>query len=100
MLDRRLTERQSVDVYFNKYVDGHPYLCRSLNLSHRGLRALSLSEPENEAERFAIELRLPGDDESLWVWARRAWTIGTEQAIEFVAMAPQARAQLDRYLAA
>ncbi len=99
MLDRRHAFRRPVDIFFNKFLDGHPYMCRSLDLSQSGLLALTFSEPRSVRGSFPVELRLPDDDaESLWIWARGVWRRGAQQALEFVAIDAADRERLDRYL--
>lgn len=98
MLDRRIHHRRPLDIFFNKYIDGYPYLCRSSDLSSGGLRATSFTEPDCMAEGFALELQLPGQDESVWVWAHTVWKEGREQALRFVSLHAQDRERLDQYL--
>jgi hypothetical protein len=98
MLDRRTTVRRPIDILFNKYLGGHPYLCRTLDLSADGLLAEVYTEPDEADESFSLELRLPGDWESLWVWARRVRDGGREQALEFVSMRPCDQDRLRRFL--
>ena len=98
MARRRSHRRQPIDILFNKYLRGHPFLCRGVDLSPDGMRVRSFTEPDSGDESFSIELRLPGDDESLWVWARSVWRTGGEQAITFLAMADADRERLNRYV--
>ena len=69
MPDRRCARRVPIDILFNKYVNGYPRLCRGTDLSRTGLRATVFLEPDCAAESATIELRLPGDRESIWAWA-------------------------------
>lgn len=99
MLDRRHAFRTPIDIFFNKFLDGHPYLCRSVDLSRGGLLAVTFSEPRSARGSFPLELRLPGDEaDSLWIWARGVWRQGARQAIEFVGLDAGDRERLDRYL--
>jgi len=100
MSERRRHTRQQVDLFFNKFLDGHPYLCRAVDLSEKGLLAVTYTEPELRAESFPLELRLPGQKRSLWVWARTARRGERHHAIEFLRMDPKDRAVLDRHLTA
>ena len=100
MLDRRTSPRKTVDVYFNRFLDGYPYLCLALDLSRSGLSIETFSEPETCAERFSLELRFPGDEDSLWLWARRLWRQGQREALEFVSLSGAARHRIERYLGA
>jgi hypothetical protein len=98
MVERRIARRQPVDVFFNKFLGGYPYLCRTLDVSEHGVLVETYAEPEMDANRFPLELRFPGDKESLWLWAKRVRRHGKLQALEFVSMAPPAKRHLQRWL--
>ncbi len=99
MFDRRHAYRRPIDMFFNKFLDGHPYLCRSVDLSRAGLLAVTFAEPRTVRGSFPLELRLPDDEaDSLWIWARGVWRRGARQAIEFVGIDAGDRERLDRYL--
>lgn len=100
MSERRSAPRQTLDIYFNKYLDGQPHLCRSLDLSVSGMRALRLSEPDSSVTAFPVELRLPGDAESLWIWAQAVRLGDAEQGLQFVGIDDSDRGRISRYLAA
>jgi hypothetical protein len=99
MLNRRLRSRADIDIFFNKYLDGHPYLCRGINLSEGGLLALTFSEPHRTRGSFSLEFRLPGQASSLWAWARCVRIERDRQALQFIAFDAGAREKLARYLA-
>lgn len=98
MFDRRSSPRKPVDVFFNRFLDGHPYLCRAIDLSDKAVMVETFSEPESSAQRFPLELRFPGDKRSLWLWTRRLWRRGQREALEFVAMSGPAQKRIQRYL--
>ncbi|MGC4065974.1 MAG: PilZ domain-containing protein [Polyangiaceae bacterium] len=98
MSERRRFQRQQVDLFFNKFLDGHPYLCRAVDLSEKGLLAVTYTEPDVRAESFPLELRLPGQKRSLWVWARTARRGDSRHAIEFLRIDPKDRLALDSHL--
>ncbi len=98
MTERRTTDRRPLEVLFNKYVDGHPQLCRVIDLSRSGLSAVRLGGPERAPESFAIELRLPGDRRPIWAWARAIWRRGRSEAVEFVALERQDARRIERFL--
>jgi hypothetical protein len=98
MLDRRSTPRRPIDILFNKYLEGFPYLCRTLDLSPDGLLAEVFTEPEAAPDSFPIALRLPGHPELVWVWARHVRTGTRTQALEFLSLRPCDRQRLERFL--
>ena len=100
MSDRRSHPRKQVDLFFNKFLDGHPYLCRAVDLSDRGLLAVTYSEPDVLAEAFPLELRLPGQKRSLWFWARTVRRTARRHAIEFLRIDPRDQRDLGAHLQA
>ncbi|MEZ4223878.1 MAG: PilZ domain-containing protein [Polyangiaceae bacterium] len=98
MFDRRAAIRKPIRVLFNKYIHGYPHLCESLDLSESGLLARAFGEPRDLLQSFTMELKLPGETSSAWVWARGVWRHGRSQAFEFVTSAEE-RARITRYLA-
>lgn len=100
MFDRRKSPRKPVDVFFNRFLDGYPYLCLAVDLSHKAVLVETFSEPATRAQRFPLELRFPGDRDSIWLWARRLWRRGQREALEFVSLSGPAQSRIDRYLGA
>ena len=98
MTERRAADRRPIEILFNKYVDGHPQLCRVTDLSAEGLLAVRLGGPEHEPEAFAIELRLPGDAQVIWAWAHAVWRRGRKEAVRFVAIERQDARRIQRFL--
>lgn len=98
MLERRLANRRPIEIFFNKYLGGHPYLCRSLNLSSRGVLAATFVEPEHSADSFPLELRIPDSAESVWVWARSVGRRGKCQVLEFLSLDYPGRDRLQALL--
>ncbi len=99
MPDRRSAPRVPIDILFNKYVNGHPRLCRGTNLSRSGLLATVMLEPDSAAESATIEFRLPGDRNSIWAWAQTVRSWGRERALRFQALHHTDQRRLDAYLA-
>ncbi len=99
-MDRRNDRRKPVDIFFNKFLEGYPYLCRAIDVSPSGVLVETYAEPEMDADRFPLELRLPGDDDTLWIWARRVRRHGKTQALEFVSTSQAVKQRLHEYVAA
>jgi hypothetical protein len=87
-------------VFFNKYLGGHPHLCRALDLSPTGMQVVVLSEPDGAMDSFPLELRLPGDQKTLWLWGRSVRRSDRKQAIEFVGLSEAARRRIARFVQA
>jgi hypothetical protein len=99
MSERRVSGRQEIDFFFNKYLGGYPHLCRSVDLSSSGILADAINEPNIGGESFPIELRLPGDSQTLWLWGRKVRQKGRRQAIRFVNLTEDDERRIARYLA-
>ncbi len=100
MRNRRQSPRKQFDVFFNKYLDGHPYLCRAVDLSPDGMMAVTHVEPTVQNDSFPVEIRFPGEPSSLWLWARTVRREGERQAMEFLGLGRGERRKLERCLAA
>lgn len=98
MLERRRSPRQPTDIFFNKYLDGHPYLCRALEVSKSGILAQTHIEPERQAGAFPVEIRFPGQERSLWLWGRSVRRGKSRQAIEFVGVRRQELERIEQAL--
>jgi len=99
MSERRENPRKPVEVFFNKYVGGYPHLCRALDISRTGVQAVNLGQPETHMQSFSLELRLPGEKGTFWLWARRVRSEGRREALEFVATSPEDEHRLERFVA-
>ncbi len=98
MSERRVSTRRNIDFYFNKYLGGYPHLCRSVDLSPKGIFAIAINEPSIGTEAFPVEIRLPGDSQTLWLWGRRVRQKGRLQAIRFVNLSADVERRIARYL--
>ena len=111
--DRRSTPRVRVDLFFNKYIDGYPHLCRALDVSDTGLLLERVNEPNVERAMYPVEIGLmetveqAGDGgvdgepvlgDRLWLWAKQVWSEGGRQALTFVGVEDRDRAKLARIL--
>ncbi|HEY0708653.1 MAG TPA: PilZ domain-containing protein [Polyangia bacterium] len=64
-LERRGSPRAPLDVLANRFLDGHPYVCRTADISENGIRVLRLSEPKLIPRFMGLQLQLPGSNEIL-----------------------------------
>jgi hypothetical protein len=59
--DRRRERRAALDVFANRFLEGHPYLCHATDISRKGMRIRRLNEPSRCAGRFSgVQFQLPG----------------------------------------
>src|SRR5262245_46692257 len=65
--DRRYHSRIKLDVLVNRFLNGHPYMCRMTDISRTGARLVPILEPAlREAPRFiGLQFQLPGRDDIL-----------------------------------
>jgi hypothetical protein len=86
--------RQPIEIRFNQYIGGRPYEGRTVDLSPSGLRAEWLEEPEGAEDEFAVELFLPNEEQTVWIWGNRIRRDAFEYAMRFVSMHARDRARL------
>lgn len=85
MLERRGSNRARLEPLFcNRYIDGIPYLAEVVDLSPNGLRLRSLIEPKKDVGCFSIELHVPGNPTTMWLWARTVRRDNEHHAVELI----------------
>jgi hypothetical protein len=116
LADRRAAPRSRSAVYFNKYIDGQPYLCEALELSTSGMLVRRVHEPDAPRACYAVELALvdvrgsgaasgpspqtPVEGDRLWLCASSVWSDGELEALRFVAQSDDDRRRMERLIAA
>jgi hypothetical protein len=101
-LERRAAPRRSAHVYFNKYIDGQPYLCEALEMSTSGMLVRRVHEPDAPRACYALELApgpLAPGEERIWLCASPVWRSGDLEALSFVAQSDRDRTLYDGLLA-
>jgi hypothetical protein len=107
MTDRRQSPRKRVDLLFNKYIDGYPHLCRTIDVSESGLLLERVNEPQVTRDFYPVEIGLmevPAEGEEgstperVWLWAKQVWTDGARQALTFIGVEDRDRAKLNKLL--
>jgi PilZ domain len=65
--DRRGFGRVGTDLLVNRFLNGHPYMCRMTDISRTGARLVPILEPSaSRSPRFmGLQFQLPGGDEIL-----------------------------------
>ena len=63
--DRRGQRRATVDLFVNRFLNGHPYLCRMTDISRSGVRIIPIIEPRLSPapSHMGLQFQLPGRDE-------------------------------------
>ena len=98
--ERRAAPRRCVDVYFNKYIDGQPFVCEAIELSTTGMLVRKIHEPDAPRACYAVEIASmsEGGEERIWLCATPVWTDGRVEALGFVGQSDRDRERLARLL--
>jgi hypothetical protein len=100
--ERRAAPRTPTHIYFNKYVDGVPYLSEAVELSATGMLVRRIHAPDVERDAYAVEMAAgplgPGEDRA-WLCAAPVWRCGDLEALRFVDCSEGDRALLEGMLA-
>ncbi len=104
--ERRAVPRIQVDLFFNKYIDGYPHLCRALDVSEGGLLLERVSEPDVDRPLYPVEIGVMSQVEGeapevvdrLWLWAKQVWSENDRQALSFIGVEERDRTKLARIL--
>jgi PilZ domain len=59
-MNRRTNHRAKVNVLINRFLDGHPYVCRMTDISPTGMRLVPLIEPAGAPRYMGLQFQLPG----------------------------------------
>jgi hypothetical protein len=103
--DRRYHTRVKLDLFVNRFLNGHPYMCRMTDLSRTGARLVPILEPAlREAPRFVgLQFQLPGRDEIVTASGEMV-SAGPESSrevgVRFTNLPPDAAWAIEAFLAA
>jgi hypothetical protein len=105
--DRRTFERVGTDLYVNRFLNGHPYMCRMTDISRTGARLVPLLEPDTtRSPRFmGLQFQLPGQDEILtasgeMMSLQSGSDDGATVGVRFTNLPPQAAWAIEAFLKA
>jgi len=98
--DRRSGKRVSVDLIMNRFVDGHPYLCRMVDISRTGARLAPILEPDsNGAPRYmGLQFQLPDRDDVLTASGETVRRGGKTVGIRFTNLPPDSAWAIESFL--
>ncbi len=97
--DRRSSRRTKVDLFINRFLDGHPQLCRMTDLSRTGARLVPVMGPRRMPRYMGLQFQLPGTEVVITasgeaVTADAASSVG----IRFTNLPPDAVRAIDAFL--
>jgi hypothetical protein len=96
--DRRGQRRAKTDLFVNRFLNGHPYLCRMTNISRSGARLVPIIEPRlTPAPSFmGLQFQLPGRPEVVTASGEAVTTDnGCAVGIRFTRLPAAAAAAID-----
>jgi hypothetical protein len=102
-LDRRHQRRAKIDLLVNRFLNGHPYMCRMTDISRTGARIVPLSEPRLSPapSHMGLQFQLPGRDEvvtasGVAIVGSSARTVG----VQFTNLPPDSALVIDAFMKA
>jgi hypothetical protein len=99
--DRRYHKRVAVDLFVNRFLNGHPYLCRMTDISRTGARLAPMIEPDpSRAPRFmGLQFQLPGRNDVLTASGEMVMLDGGRTVgVRFTNLPPDAAWAIERFL--
>jgi hypothetical protein len=100
--DRRSQRRIPLDVLANRFLDGHPYLCQTRDISRQGLRLRRFGEPKANPRFVGLQFQLPGSPEILTASGEVVFNDEDSRTVglRFTHLSPKVAAAIDDYLLA
>jgi hypothetical protein len=98
--DRRYHRRIRVDLFVNRFLNGHPYLCRMTDISRTGARLVPMLEPDpTRAPKFmGLQFQLPGRDDVFTASGEMIALAGGEVGVRFTNLPPDAAWAIESFL--
>ena len=98
--DRRSGKRVSVDMFINRFLDGHPYMCRMLDISRTGIRLAPILEPDTgRAPRYmGLQFQLPDRDDVLTASGEAIRRGGKTVGVRFTNLPPDSAWAIESFL--
>lgn len=99
-MERRTSNRTKVDIFINRFLNGHPYMCRMTDISPTGMRIVPLLEPAAVPRYMGLQFQLPGVDGVLTAAAvavpgRRS---GQGVGVRFTALPPECAQAIQKFV--
>jgi len=101
-MNRRANQRAKVDILVNRFIDGHPYMCRVTDISAHGLRLVPLLGPRGDHRFMGLQLQLPGTEAVVTASAEAVNGVGATggTGVRFTHLAPESEQAIREFLAA
>jgi hypothetical protein len=98
--DRRHFDRVGTDLFVNRFVNGHPYMCRMTDISRTGARLVPLLEPKSVTppQFMGIQFQLPGQQEILTASGETMVLDDRSVGVRFSNLPPQSAWAIEAFL--
>jgi hypothetical protein len=99
--DRRQERRTKTDLFVNRFLNGHPYLCRMTDISRSGARLVAINEPKITPPPIfmGLQFQLPGRPEIVTASGEAVTNdAGRTVGIRFTRMPSTAASAIDAFL--
>lgn len=98
--DRRSFDRVGTDLLVNRFVNGHPYMCRMTDISRTGARLVPLLEPKSKTppQFMGIQFQLPGQQEILTASGETMVLDDRSVGVRFSNLPPQSAWAIEDFL--
>jgi hypothetical protein len=99
--DRRGFDRVGTDLLVNRFLNGHPYMCRMTDISRTGARLVPLLEPKlaTAPSFMGIQFQLPGQDAILTA-SGQTMSAGDGVGVRFTNLPPESAWAIEAFLKA
>jgi hypothetical protein len=103
--DRRHQRRAKIDLFVNRFLNGHPYMCRMTDISATGARIIPIIEPRiwPAPSHMGLQFQLPGRDEivtasGVAVSGNPGQSTGRSFGIRFTNMSPDSASAIAAFM--
>lgn len=97
--DRRRDTRAPVDLFMNRFLGGHPYLCVARDVSMTGMRLQTLLGPHIDTQYIGLQFQLPGSEDVLTASGEVIREGDGEVAVRFTHVPSSSQERLASFLA-
>jgi PilZ domain len=98
--DRRHDPRAKVDLLINRFLDGHPYMCRMTDISRTGARLVPILEPQRAPRFMGLQFQLPGADAIVTASGEAVTEGASTVGIRFTNLPPDSAWAIESFLKA
>jgi hypothetical protein len=99
-MNRRTSTRAKVDIFINRFVNGHPSMCLMTDISPTGLRIVPLLGPRKATRFMGLQFQLPGVDGVFTASGEAVNGVGgdTGFGIRFTSLPTECARAIDRFI--